>query len=406
MDKQPATRRAACEQVFVLSLPRSGSTLLRILLDTHPAICCPGELELGQVCKYLHRAIYYTLGQIENGSEEERTARVDAEVKRIISQFMGLYRALRGKTIWAEKAPSNVVHADLLRRIFPNGVYVCLYRQPLDFIRSYREAHARKYELWDFGRTSIFYVQQTRALLDVEKRYPDITCRIYYENLVAQPTATLRELFEFLGVEWDASIVEDVFRIKHDDGPGDPKAAFSTQIYSDSVGKGNEILPELMKLPQRIRDEVNELAAQLGYPAIESPASYAKPRSDGKSQVAGRNVCSSADEFFSSYLPAKLKCIKLEHRNLKGSVKLVVKGEGGGTWTVNLNTEPAVIAPVDAAADCTIILTMSDLLKIVAAEMNIGDSFLQDRIRVTGNESLAMFLGRALLSEQPRKRVA
>ena len=67
-------RQPPFSQVFILCTPRSGSSLLRYILDTHPAICCPGELSLGQLCKDLYTAFYYTVGQVRASSEESRDA--------------------------------------------------------------------------------------------------------------------------------------------------------------------------------------------------------------------------------------------------------------------------------------------------------------------------------------------
>src|SRR5438067_867005 len=50
--------------IFILSNPRSGSTLLRFLLDAHPSICCPGELRLGAICEFVTTAVESTLGQL------------------------------------------------------------------------------------------------------------------------------------------------------------------------------------------------------------------------------------------------------------------------------------------------------------------------------------------------------
>src|SRR5438045_1491056 len=90
--------------IFILSDIRSGSTLLRYILDTHPDICSPGELEIGKVCESLHWTIYSTIAKLPTAvTEEQRQEIAYAEVRRIVSDLMNSYTRARNKRIWCEK---------------------------------------------------------------------------------------------------------------------------------------------------------------------------------------------------------------------------------------------------------------------------------------------------------------
>ncbi len=90
--------------IFILSDARTGSTLLRVLLDTHPAICSPGELLLGVLCEHLYYTIESTLGQaVVEHSPEAQAEFCLAETRRMVDSIMEKYCVLKGKRRWCEK---------------------------------------------------------------------------------------------------------------------------------------------------------------------------------------------------------------------------------------------------------------------------------------------------------------
>src|SRR5437870_2427775 len=101
---------------FILSCERSGSTLLRYIIDTHPEIVSPGELALGQLCCDLELVVSRTLGEISTpANEREHQQLVLAEVRRIVSDLMNTYTRAKHKRIWCEKTPANLRHLDILK---------------------------------------------------------------------------------------------------------------------------------------------------------------------------------------------------------------------------------------------------------------------------------------------------
>jgi protein-tyrosine sulfotransferase len=129
--KHPEARR-----IFILSTHRSGSSLLRYIIDTHPRICCPGEVYLGQICHLLCTAYYYTTGQALSPVEIERRKLAWKEVRSIVDNLMNSYAAIKNKDIWCEKTPNNVNYIRVLRNVFPDAAFICLYRNCMDFVNS------------------------------------------------------------------------------------------------------------------------------------------------------------------------------------------------------------------------------------------------------------------------------
>jgi len=375
--------------VFVLSLPRSGSTLLRLILDTHPQIACPGELRLGRSIENLYHSIYYTTGQLIEGDEDERVKTVYEQVRHSVNAFMTAYAHARGKRMWAEKTPENISYAARLKATFPNARFVCLHRHPLDLIRSGFEAAKfgkLVFDLWDHDSGCDFYVKQTRMLLDFQQANPDVCFPIKYEDIVNDAERGLEPMFAFLGLRWDSSLIAKVFNTPHDDGLGDPKARTASHIYTSSIGRGAELAPILAQIAPRLRDEIAAITAELGYPPLQAQAEPMSTNPEGSPN--------SIDEFFRMYVPAKLSRMA----KLKGSVQFQVKGAGGGAWNVNLNSTPAEVRSGTADTDCTITIRAEDLLKLAKSQLNIGECFVQAKLKLAGNEAVAVSFGRALFA--------
>ena len=401
---------AGAKQVFILSLPRSGSTLLRLMLDTHPEICCPGELSLGQLCENLYRALYFSVGQASTDDEIERVSISTARAREIVSGIMSAYAELKGKSIWVEKTPTNLDYAQRLHETFPDAVYICLHRNLLDLIASGWEmtrfgkirVDQPRYELWDYQTFLELCIGQTRALLDFENSHVEKTIRVNYERLVQTPSQEMGRLFAFLGLDWDPSLIERVFSTRHDKGPGDPKAEFANKFYTTSIGRGisMEVLSKLTKAPINMQRDLNELLARLGYASLESALSEAATKSD---PLASRDIKVTTDysdinDLFERFFLAKLGQKHHSGSNLRGSVKFIIRGKGGGTWSINLDAHPPELEAIDRHADCTITIRADDLLKLTTGELNVGECYLQARLRVTGNEALALSLGRTLFA--------
>src|ERR1044071_4567302 len=139
MDKKEPYPQARAS--FIISTARSGSTLLRYILDSHPAISCPSELYLGQLCRDLYFTVGYIKGQDAGLDSTKKELIVPDEIRRIIFELMDSYARARNAQIWCEKTPTNVNHLRVLARVFPEAKYICLYRNCMDVVYSLIEAN-------------------------------------------------------------------------------------------------------------------------------------------------------------------------------------------------------------------------------------------------------------------------
>jgi hypothetical protein len=249
---------------------------LRYILDTHSEIWCPGELALGQ----LIRAMRFTLSR-GVAAHSEASAEADRltqqRTRETIGELLTAFAAGRGKYVWCDKTPANLQFLEDIEWAFPDARYICLYRQSLDVVHSCLEISRNGFmiELAPYVKRNPYnlsaamlesWVEKTERLVALETRSRR-AFRLYYEALVNDPTGTLRQLFKFLDVRCDDSLLGRVFTTPHDAGGGDPKIRSSVRIEQDRIGKGAAIdRAALLRIPPELLERRLNLHIELGYP--------------------------------------------------------------------------------------------------------------------------------------------
>lgn len=178
---------------FVLCTLRSGSTLLRVLLDSHSQIHAPHELHLRAIDVRL--TTKWAAGAMQEiGLDESRLEYLlwDRLLQRELSRS--------GKRLIVEKTPNSVFIADRLRECWPDARFLFLLRHPAAVARSRQNLRP---EAQDTTETILRYGE---ALERARRAHPGLTVR--YEELTADPEGQTRRICAFLGVPWEARMLE------------------------------------------------------------------------------------------------------------------------------------------------------------------------------------------------------
>jgi hypothetical protein len=286
---------AACESpVFILCTGRSGSTLVRFLLDAHPDLACPPETRLPWLCTQLASG----WSVIEDAPMPSGTAGqapvpppVIDGLRQSLTPMMTTYLARRGKKRYCDKSIGGAQHAGLLRQVWPDAKFVCLYRHPMDVIGSGIEASP--WGLGNYGFESYvaaspgnivaalarYWADYTGAILAAEAELGEGCLPVRYEDLVADPEEQAERLFEFVGVALVPGITQRCFTAERQRfGPGDYKIWNTTGVTTSSVGRGWQVPARL--IPAELLTVVNDLAEQLGYVQIDETWGVASPPAD------------------------------------------------------------------------------------------------------------------------------
>lgn len=260
--------------IFILSDFRAGSTMLRFILDAHPDICCPAELGLAQVCQSVFRVAELTTDDRSRDADELFEMRVGI-VRKVVDDLMCGYCARRSKARWCEKSPSNTSHLGLLRAVFPDAYFVCLYRQALDQIYSFLELdeiekRLQVYWLRHHGNllaaAADRWCTQTESLLAFEGQGGVKVRRVYYERVVAATEEELASLLSFLEAPWVPDLSVAAFQTDHERGPADKKVERTVAVDSKRTGKGCRL--DLTTIPNEIWHRVLSIQGRLGYGRI------------------------------------------------------------------------------------------------------------------------------------------
>jgi hypothetical protein len=189
--------------VFIVGSMRSGSTLLRLILDTHPAIAIgPESGFMGAVA-----AVKQIPGWQHGAGWYRRLGCTDDELdERLRDFFDDLFRRhahAQGKRRWGDKTPFHTEHIDQMRQVFPDADFVGIVRHPAAVAWSlHRRFH------YSLAEAAAYWTATNADLLDgacrVGKRF--LVCR--YEDLVTHPEPVLREVVGFLGEAWYPALLE------------------------------------------------------------------------------------------------------------------------------------------------------------------------------------------------------
>ena len=283
------------DPVFVLCNGRSGSTLLRFVLDAHPDLACPPETNLPGLCAQLATVWSLIEGAPLSANRGDEPPEIPeaaiAGVRETMDRMVGSYLARRGKKRYCDKSLGTARYAPLLRRVYPQARFICLYRHPMDVIASGTEACPWGLNGYGFDpyiaatpgnavmALASFWTDNVQAMLAAEERFPDACLRLRYEDLVADPEATAAAVFEFLGVQAAPGITQACFSAERERfGPADNKIWYTSQISDDSVGRGWSV-PAAMIAPQLL-SVMNELADRLGYLAVNGDWGTREPPAD------------------------------------------------------------------------------------------------------------------------------
>ncbi len=192
----PEHDRLLREPVFLLSSVRSGSTLLRLMLNSHPLVHAPHETHVRRL------VVEFETPPVRQAMETCGHRRTDLE-HLLWDRVLHRELARSGKRVLVEKTPSNVFVWQRIRKCWPDARFVFLIRHPLSIVRSWHEADPENRPFDLAVERTLLYM---KALQRARRRLPGPTLR--YEDLVADPESETRRLCDALGLPWDAAMLE------------------------------------------------------------------------------------------------------------------------------------------------------------------------------------------------------
>ncbi|WP_174301270.1 tetratricopeptide repeat-containing sulfotransferase family protein [Caulobacter sp. S45] len=194
---------AADDPIFVVGLPRSGSTLVEQILASHPQV--EGTMELPDI-----GLIARSLGEVAGGATEPLDALPTVSTARLgelgarYLQATRIHRKL-GRPRFIDKMPNNFLHIGMIHLILPQARIIDMRRHPLGagfsvFKQHFAQGQSFSYDLDELGR---YYRDYVELMAHFDVVLPGRVCRVIYEDLVEDTEAQVRRLLAACGLEFD-----------------------------------------------------------------------------------------------------------------------------------------------------------------------------------------------------------
>ncbi len=199
----PAPAAGSDRPIFIVGANGTGSTLLRLMLDSHERIAIPGETGFLRLALAHTWVPFWPLG----GQWNANLALSDDALMAALAEFYGglfsSYAESRGKQRWGDKTPFHVWHLELARRLFPDCQVVGIVRHPGAVISSQRRRFRRTY-----AQASRSWIRSTSQLMFEAMDLGDQCVVLRYEDLVAEPEKVARALLDWLDEPWSDAVLD------------------------------------------------------------------------------------------------------------------------------------------------------------------------------------------------------
>lgn len=248
--------------IFIVGCQRSGTTLLRLMLDSHPNISCGPESGFLENLVRITDSDWQRLSQFGYPKQYWYNA-----MARFFDGIQRDYATSRGKGRWADKTPKYALYVDFLDRLFPRSYVIHVIRDPRDVVASHRHRWGWRSALKAAAKWPRYVsaARESGGRLS-SGRYLEVR----YEDMVADPEGVMRRVLALVGEPWDDAVLHHD-RAGHDvpdkykefSARRRAEAGDGSAVYRNRVGAGAKELDPLLRLVVWARD--GRLRRKLGY---------------------------------------------------------------------------------------------------------------------------------------------
>jgi Sulfotransferase family len=189
--------------IFIVGSQGSGTTLLRLMLDSHERIAIPHETGFMRAYDAMQFIPFKWTGRRWARRLGWSQGDLDDKLREFFEDVFMRYAAEHGKTRWGEKTPLHTWHVNAMQRLFPEAVFVATIRHPGATIVSNMRRFHRTVE-----EAAYHHVRYNKEIARVAARFPRRMITLRYEDLLLSTERVMRELLDWLSEPWSERVLE------------------------------------------------------------------------------------------------------------------------------------------------------------------------------------------------------
>lgn len=256
----------APDPIFIVGLPRAGSTLVEQILASHSAV--EGTQELPDIIA-IARRLGGRARRDKPSTYPEMLTGLDADACRALGEeYLERTRIHRklGRPFFIDKMPNNFAHAGLIHLILPRAKIIDARRHPLGccfsaFKQHFARGQTFTYDLTELGR---YYADYVTLMAHYDAVLPGVVHRVIYEQMVADPEGQVRALLDYCGLQFEPGC------LKFYENDRAVRTASSEQvrrpIFTDGVDQWRSYEPWLGPLKAALGDSLKTWDAPVRAP--------------------------------------------------------------------------------------------------------------------------------------------
>lgn len=240
------------EPIFIVGMPRTGTTLVERIIGSHSRVKSAGELP--NFPQVMAQMVNRQSAQKKVAQTAMVPASLELDMRELGESYIESTRGSTGDTPhFIDKLPFNYLNIGLIRLALPDAKIIHVSRDPMDtcyavFKTLFQRAYPFSYSLEDLGR---YFVAYWKLMAHWKSVFPGWMHDVSYQTLVNDPERESRRLVEYCGLEWE----DRLSRFHEQDAPSMTASASQVRqpVYRSSVGKWRNYEKQLRPLTDLLR---------------------------------------------------------------------------------------------------------------------------------------------------------
>lgn len=201
LDEEVVEQALEPSPVFIVGMPRSGSSLLEQILTSHPGVAGLGEsqsmlMALLRMGKSLRRDVRSYFLQFPKADESRRV--------KVLEEYHDVIREdVAGKQVYTDKMLTNFMYIGFIKNLLPNAKFLHITRHPMATCFScYEQYFTRGHEYsFDLEVLARYFIEYEKLMVHWQQLFPEDVLEVRYEELVFDTAPAVQKCLEFIGLE-------------------------------------------------------------------------------------------------------------------------------------------------------------------------------------------------------------